>query len=135
VFGAEAAARYHFGVSASAKLWSYSYAVFALLCAATGAYSLRPAGASEHVRPAPPTNSDQTETLTTKSVALWLLLSSTGTCTLLAISNHITQNIASAPFIWVLPLSLYLLTFIICFDRPSWYVRRCSCRSWPHQRA
>jgi hypothetical protein len=27
------------------------------------------------------------------------------------------------PFLWVLPLALYLLTFIICFDQPRWYVR------------
>jgi hypothetical protein len=113
------------GVAASAKLWSYLYALFALLCAATGLYSLRvsasdapgdvPNTALDASDPAPPATAGQ--------IALWLLLSSTGTCTLLAVSNHITQNIASVPFIWVLPLALYLLTFIICFDRPSWYVR------------
>jgi spermidine synthase len=42
---------------------------------------------------------------------------------LLAISNHVTQNIASVPFLWVVPLSLYLVTFILCFDHPRWYVR------------
>ena len=44
-------------------------------------------------------------------------------CLLLAVTNHLTQNIASVPFLWVVPLSLYLLTFILCFDHPRWYRR------------
>jgi spermidine synthase len=46
-----------------------------------------------------------------------------GSVMLLAVTNHVTQNIASVPFLWVVPLSLYLLTFILCFDQPRWYVR------------
>jgi len=42
---------------------------------------------------------------------------------LLAVTNHLTQNIASFPFLWVVPLSIYLLTFILTFDHPRWYVR------------
>ncbi|NCV62231.1 MAG: hypothetical protein EBW52_12775, partial [Betaproteobacteria bacterium] len=41
----------------------------------------------------------------------------------LAETNHLTQNISSVPFLWVMPLALYLVSFIICFDRPSWYHR------------
>lgn len=55
---------------------------------------------------------------------LWLLLSATGSVLLLAITTHITQNIASIPFLWVLPLAIYLLTFILCFDGSGWYWRR-----------
>ena len=33
------------------------------------------------------------------------------------------QNISSVPFLWVLPLALYLVTFILAFDHPRWYVR------------
>ena len=47
----------------------------------------------------------------------------TGSCLLLAVTNHLTQNIASIPFLWVVPLSIYLITFILCFDHPRWYVR------------
>ena len=43
---------------------------------------------------------------------------------LLAITNHITQNVASIPFLWIVPLSLYLLTFILAFDREGWYSRK-----------
>jgi hypothetical protein len=40
---------------------------------------------------------------------------------LLATTTHITQNVASVPFLWVLPLVLYLTTFILCFDSQGWY--------------
>ena len=43
---------------------------------------------------------------------------------LLAVTNELCQEVASVPFLWMLPLVLYLLSFIICFDRPSWYHRR-----------
>ena len=42
---------------------------------------------------------------------------------LLAVTNHVTQNVASVPFLWVLPLSLYLLSFVLAFDHPRWYRR------------
>ena len=42
---------------------------------------------------------------------------------LLAVTNHITQNISSVPFLWVLPLALYLISFILAFDHPRWYLR------------
>ena len=47
---------------------------------------------------------------------LWLAFSALGSVMLLASTSHITQNIASVPFLWVLPLSLYLLTFVIAFE-------------------
>src|SRR5204862_2099368 len=53
----------------------------------------------------------------------WLALSAMGSVMLLAVSNHITQNVASVPFLWVLPLALYLISFILAFDHPRWYVR------------
>jgi fumarate reductase subunit C len=42
---------------------------------------------------------------------------------LLAITNHLTQNVAAIPFLWILPLSLYLLSFILCFESAGWYRR------------
>ena len=35
---------------------------------------------------------------------------------LLAVTNHITHDVASVPFLWLLPLTLYLLTFILVFS-------------------
>jgi hypothetical protein len=54
----------------------------------------------------------------------WIALSAAGSMLLLAVSNHITQNVASVPLLWVLPLTLYLLTFILTFDGKGWYQRR-----------
>ena len=54
---------------------------------------------------------------------LWCALAGTGSFLLLAVSNHITQNVASVPLLWIVPLTLYLLTFILCFDGRGWYKR------------
>lgn len=58
--------------------------------------------------------------------AFWFGLSAIATMLLLAVSSHITQNIASIPFLWVVPLSLYLLTFVVAFEGRrgrGWYLR------------
>ena len=55
--------------------------------------------------------------------ALWMTLAAIASALLLAITNHISQNIASVPFLWIAPLSLYLLSFILCFDNSRWYPR------------
>src|SRR6185503_9744945 len=57
--------------------------------------------------------------------ALWFLLPLCGSVLLLATTNKLCQDVAVIPFLWVLPLSLYLVTFILCFDRPAWYARKC----------
>ena len=54
---------------------------------------------------------------------LWFALAATGSFLLLAVSNHICQNIAAIPLLWVVPLAIYLLTFILCFDGSGWYRR------------
>jgi len=60
-----------------------------------------------------------------------------GSMILLAVTNHITQNISSVPFLWVLPLALYLVSFVLAFDHPRWTCGRSSsrrssscCRPW-----
>ena len=47
----------------------------------------------------------------------------TGSVLLLSVTNHITQNIAAVPLLWIVPLTIYLLTFILCFDSSRWYPR------------
>ncbi len=54
---------------------------------------------------------------------LWTALAACASALLLAVTNHLTQNVAAIPFLWVLPLSLYLLSFILCFDSDRWYRR------------
>ena len=115
--------------------WSTAYGLFALLAvlsawagaraAASPAGGATPTGstADQAAPPAPPeTVAGATEAAPTWArQGLWLLLSALGSVMLLASTTHITQNVASIPFLWVLPLSLYLLTFILCFDGQGWY--------------
>ncbi len=54
---------------------------------------------------------------------LWLSLSACGSGLLVAATNQMSLDIATVPFLWIAPLSLYLLTFILCFDSDRWYVR------------
>jgi len=58
-----------------------------------------------------------------KCQLLWLLLPACGTAQLMATTNKVSQDVAVTPFLWILPLTLYLLTFIIAFDNPRWYWR------------
>ena len=53
--------------------------------------------------------------------AYWVTLSALGSMLLLATTNQLCMDVAVVPFLWVLPLMLYLLTFVICFDRERWY--------------
>ncbi|MCA3226452.1 MAG: fused MFS/spermidine synthase [Burkholderiales bacterium] len=102
--------------------WSAVYTLFVVLCAATGLASVRLAArAGDEQATGGSTTAAPPPTLGTQ--LLWLALSGMGSVMLLAVSNHVTQNIASVPFMWVVPLSLYLITFILCFDHPRWYVR------------
>jgi SAM-dependent methyltransferase len=54
-------------------------------------------------------------------IVLWLALSGTGSVLLLAVTNHLTQNVASVPLLWLAPLTLYLASFILTFDGKGWY--------------
>ncbi len=108
--------------------WSVGYVVFALLCAAAGWSSLQrlrrmeTAAGAQSEAPAPDASSDEAPPAASRQV-LWATLAGTASLLLLAVSNHITQNIAAVPLLWIVPLALYLLTFILCFDGHRWYRR------------
>lgn len=51
----------------------------------------------------------------------WIALAAFPSVLLLAVTNHLTQNVAAIPFLWILPLSIYLLTFVLCFDSDRIY--------------
>jgi hypothetical protein len=65
----------------------------------------------------------KTVTIPRKTIFIWLALSSISTLMLLSATAMLTQSIAPIPFLWVLPLSLYLLSFILCFSGSKWYKR------------
>jgi spermidine synthase len=54
---------------------------------------------------------------------LWIALPACGSALLLAITNYLCQDVASLPLLWVAPLAIYLITFIVAFDADRWYVR------------
>jgi len=104
-------------------VWSGAYVVFAVLCAIAGFTALKaPAdAAASQASTASATAGEPPPTLGRQ--LLWLTLAALGSFMLLAVTNHICQNVASIPFLWIVPLSLYLLTFIFAFDHPRWYHR------------
>ena len=103
--------------------WSALYGVFAVLCAVTAWVSARAAGAdATQADTETPADAD-TPAPTLAERGSWIAYAAMGSCLLLGVTNHLTQNIASIPFLWLAPLALYLITFILCFDHPRWYVR------------
>ena len=97
--------------------WSVLYAGLVVLCGATAALSRNGAPAKD------PAHQPGAPAPARAAHLWWLALSAMGSVMLLAVTNHITQNIASIPFLWVLPLALYLASFILAFDHPRWYLR------------
>jgi spermidine synthase len=56
--------------------------------------------------------------------ALWVTLAAIPSALLLATTNHLCQNVAAIPFLWIVPLAAYLVTLILCFDFDSSLMRR-----------
>jgi hypothetical protein len=106
---------------AQSNCWSVFYGLFVLLCGYAAIASARGGAivtaateqAAATTEP-PPSFGRQ---------LMWLALAGMASFLLLAVTNHVCQNVASLPFLWILPLSLYLATFIFCFDHPRWYQR------------
>ena len=94
--------------------WSYVYACFVLLCAACGWRTSKTAPLSAVKRP-------EFFWISPWRQASWFLLAACGGMLLLSVTNHLTQNVAAVPFLWVLPLAVYLLTFIVTFGRGRTY--------------
>lgn len=110
--------------------WSWGYGAFVVLCCGTTLYVARRWATDVPVQ-APsvtaathsPAGADPEKPPRWADYLLWLALPALASWLLLAVTNHITQNVAAVPFLWVLPLSLYLLTFVLCFESDRWYRR------------
>lgn len=103
-----------------AYLWSGAYVVFVALCSYC-------AWRSRTLESAIPVKESRDEpSAEAPPLRLWLLWTGLAACAsvlLLSVTTHLTQDVAPIPFLWVLPLSLYLLSFILTFDSAGWYNR------------
>lgn len=111
-------------VRMQALLWSAGYLLFVLNCGYLARRITRLPHAADHPSPHSAGASTANNGVGTKYWPLWLGLSACASLVLLAATNQMTQDIAAIPFLWVLPLTLYLLSFILCFAGPRWYSRR-----------
>ncbi len=102
--------------------WSLLYFGYAGL-AAWGAFrSLR---AAPLPGPDPtPAAPDPAPHLRWQDSALWISLPAAASILFLATTSHITQEVAVIPFLWVLPLTIYLFSFILAFAGEGWYSRQ-----------
>jgi hypothetical protein len=100
--------------------WSGGYVVFALMCAFT-AWVSRAASAMPNDSSAPAVDWD--ERPSAWHLIFWVLLASCASVLLVSVTNHMSQNVAPIPLLWVLPLALYLLTFICAFESDRVYRR------------
>jgi hypothetical protein len=109
---------------AQSIVWSAAYALFAVACAVSAWKASQ--GVANDAVAARVAAEPETPAPALADYALWLAFAALGSVLLLATTSHITQNIASVPFLWVLPLSLYLLTFVVAFEGRQgrgWYQR------------
>lgn len=120
------------GVVAQGVSWSSSFVVFALLCAWSALASLRARGDS-------PSPSIDAASVASEAVAataeivpessrklqqfFWLALPATASAALLAITTYLCQDVPSVPLLWIAPMVVYLLSFILTFDSDRWYRR------------
>jgi hypothetical protein len=114
----------HLDLSAQMSCWSVGYVTYIVCCTALAVRGMRPAppGCTERA-------TVQASPRWQQSFS-WLLLAAAGAVLSISVTNHLTQNIAPIPFLWVLPLATYLLTFVLCFDRDRGFSRGLSL--WLH---
>jgi hypothetical protein len=102
-------------------IWSAGYVLFAAACGwCAFRFQSAPENESDVFEQA---GSDELATPGFVDKLLWILLPAAGSLMLLATTNKITQDVAVVPFLWIAPLCIYLLTFIIAFDSSKWYWR------------
>ncbi|WAR44279.1 fused MFS/spermidine synthase [Methylomonas rapida] len=107
--------------------WSAGFVIYVLLSAGI-ALDFRRLAKAEAIVATPMALDDETRIADRLSPTmlwlLWLVLPAATSALLLAVTNQLCQDVASVPFLWIVPLSLYVISFIFCFARHDWYQRR-----------
>jgi hypothetical protein len=109
-------------VRSQSWLWSAGYLAYAAIGAICTQSMDRGPGVVEQESPAT-VKRRRSEQKTTGTHLLWFFLAACASIMFLATTNMLCQEITVMPFLWVLPLSLYLITLILCFDAAHWYSR------------
>jgi len=99
-----------------ARLWSFIYLGFVVVCAGTAWLTRVDSPSSVVARRTP-----SAPAVGFVDRVLWFSLAACASTLLLAVTNHMSQNVAAIPLFWVVPLGLYLLSFILCFESARWY--------------
>jgi hypothetical protein len=107
-------------LGAQANVWSIGYGVFAVACTIAGWKG------RDDVPNLNATSGSSANGVSAPRIAdifLWIGLAACASTLLLAVTSHLTQNVAPIPLLWIVPLSLYLLSFILCFESGRLYNR------------
>jgi SAM-dependent methyltransferase len=124
------------GLERQGLVWTSTFGIFAVLLVASGFLSLR---ANEAPLPAPPETTAENPARRGPNEAskpqgarsrpleqfLWLALPACASLLLLAVTTFLCQDVASIPLLWIAPMVIYLLSFILTFESDRWYHR------WP----
>lgn len=108
-----------FSLGMQSWLWSVGFGVFAALVGYLSIKTLRRAPGPVDGRVAP-----TGQPLSVARLLMWALMAAIASLMLLAATSQITQEVAAIPFLWVLPLTAYILSFILTFSGERWYDRR-----------
>ena len=109
------------GVMHQTILWSVAFAVYSLGAAACAVIFLKSSKSIVTIREK--TESNEKPPARPIDKVLWVAFAACGSMLLLSLTNQMCQDVAVVPFLWVLPLAFYLLTFVITFDHSRWYNR------------
>ncbi len=106
-----------------AGMWTIGYCAFIAICAATAFFAAKAKDVEAKLPTPLAAEESPSQTAGAGRYWMWVALPACASVLLLGITNHLSQNVAAIPFLWVLPLSIYLLTFILCFEGSGWYFR------------
>jgi hypothetical protein len=115
-----------FALRHQAEGWSIGFVMFVISCVWAAESMIREASPAEDLDASAQqalTASENAPGPSWLDVFFWLSAGACGSMLLLATTNQMCQEVAVVPFLWVLPLALYLITFIIAFDKEQWYHR------------
>lgn len=103
-----------------AWVWCAGYAAYAIVAMACALMSAKTAAEATHF--ATGRKLDVSIVAPSKrEKILWFFLAALGSLMLVATSHFLTEDVAPIPLLWVLPLAVYLISFIVCFDHERWY--------------